>query len=313
MKMEELTKTQIILLTLLVSFVSSIATGIVTVTLMDQAPSDVVKVFSRVIEHKVELPAEVQEKKLPEASSLAKETVILKEEDLITDALAKNSKTLVRVNEINGDVSIFVGLAVIVHSDGTVVTDSSVLNSEKMYEGELFNGKKKLLSLVRYDPKEKTALLQFVRVAEDILAGDAERVSLRAVNFADASKFKIGQTVLTLSGSERDEAGIGILASMQHKEAGSGESVSAAVGSVKSQLLRIGTSIRTDGATGGPLLNIFGELMGVTVIGATNNPSYVPVNIIASQLAQFRAEGIAVRRNIAPVLSPGELAAPRSN
>ena len=36
--MENLTKPQIILLTLLVSFVTSIATGIVTVALMNQAP-----------------------------------------------------------------------------------------------------------------------------------------------------------------------------------------------------------------------------------------------------------------------------------
>ena len=36
--MEHLNKQQLILLTLLISFVTSIATGIVTVSLMDQAP-----------------------------------------------------------------------------------------------------------------------------------------------------------------------------------------------------------------------------------------------------------------------------------
>lgn len=47
--MEELNKTQLILLALLVSFVTSIATGIVTVTLMDQAPQGVTQTINRVV------------------------------------------------------------------------------------------------------------------------------------------------------------------------------------------------------------------------------------------------------------------------
>src|SRR4029077_18213268 len=54
MDIEKLTKSQIVLLTLLVSFVTSIATGIVTVSLMDQAPPAIAQSVSRIVEHTVE-------------------------------------------------------------------------------------------------------------------------------------------------------------------------------------------------------------------------------------------------------------------
>ena len=54
MNLEQLTKHQIVLLTLLVSFVTSIATGIVTVSLMDQAPAGVTRVVNQIVEHTVE-------------------------------------------------------------------------------------------------------------------------------------------------------------------------------------------------------------------------------------------------------------------
>ena len=52
--MEHLTKAQIVLLTLFVSFVSSMATGIVVVTLMQQAPEPVLQSITRVVEKTIE-------------------------------------------------------------------------------------------------------------------------------------------------------------------------------------------------------------------------------------------------------------------
>ena len=303
MQMEDLTKTQLVLLALLVSVVSSIATGIVTVTLMDQAPSNVIKVLSRVVERKVEVPTEnikTEKQRLSEAAA----PIVMKEEDLITAALAKNSKTLVRIYENGEGAGTFVGLGVIIDADGTVITDSSVINSDRMYGGTLFDGSRKLLSLVRYNPKEKTALLQFVQGAEDILAADVGVVAFPAVTFADPALFKIGQTVLMLGGDIHNDAGIGILANMQYAEMDKGTA-----GGDRSLLVGLGTSIRTDGATGAPLLNIRGELMAVSVIGATNNPGYVPVMAIAAQLREFHTEGIAVYKNTLPAVSGGENAA----
>jgi hypothetical protein len=54
MNIDDLSKSQLLLLTLLVNFVMSIATGIVTVSLLDQAPQTVTQTVNRIIEHTVE-------------------------------------------------------------------------------------------------------------------------------------------------------------------------------------------------------------------------------------------------------------------
>src|SRR3989344_3153329 len=96
MDLEQLSKTQIILLTLLVSFVTSIATGIVTVSLVNQAPPGITQTVNRIVERTVERV--VPDVKLTQGAAVVttEKTVVVKEDDLIAEAIGKVSSRVIR-------------------------------------------------------------------------------------------------------------------------------------------------------------------------------------------------------------------------
>lgn len=125
MDLEQLNKSQIVLLTMLVSFVTSIATGIVTVSLVEKAPADVTRVVQRVVERTVERvsPAEGQQA----AVVTKEETVIVRESDLISAAVKQNTPRLVAIRETPDDAVIALGVRL--GQSGAIVTDASALPS----------------------------------------------------------------------------------------------------------------------------------------------------------------------------------------
>src|SRR3990167_4673112 len=98
MDIKDLNKPQLILLAILLSFVTSIATGIVTVTLMQQAPDSVTVPINRVIQQTVEKIQQVEGK-------TTVNTVVIKEEDLVVDAIAKNQSTVFALSKDGFDLN----------------------------------------------------------------------------------------------------------------------------------------------------------------------------------------------------------------
>src|ERR1051326_794515 len=111
--MEDLNKNQIVLLTLLVSFVTSIATGITTNALLNQAPLEVTRNINRVVEKTIEKVAPTETAAaLVGAGGKKTESVVVKEDDAVESSIAKNIKTIVRINEKDSTtgVNIFYGM-----------------------------------------------------------------------------------------------------------------------------------------------------------------------------------------------------------
>jgi hypothetical protein len=81
MNIEELSKSQLILLMLLVNFVTSVATGVLTVSLLDQAPPVVSKTINQIVDHTIETVSAA-------APVVAPASPAPSNQDLVTSALA---------------------------------------------------------------------------------------------------------------------------------------------------------------------------------------------------------------------------------
>ncbi len=80
MNIEELSKSQLILLTILVNFVTSVATGILTVSLLDHAPKLVTQTVNRVVERTIETVAAA-------APAIIQQAPAPSNQDLVTSAI----------------------------------------------------------------------------------------------------------------------------------------------------------------------------------------------------------------------------------
>ena len=95
MHIENLNKSQLLLLTILVNFVVSIATGILTVSLLDEAPPIITQTVNRIVEHTIETIVPGGQA----ASVITKETtVVVKDEDLLIKSVAAQSARTVTLH-----------------------------------------------------------------------------------------------------------------------------------------------------------------------------------------------------------------------
>jgi hypothetical protein len=100
MNIEELSKSQLILLTILVNFVTSVATGILTVSLLDNAPAVVTQTVNRVVERTIETvvaaaPAAIIQAPAPAPSN----------QDLVTAALGASATRAVTIYALDTGTS----------------------------------------------------------------------------------------------------------------------------------------------------------------------------------------------------------------
>ena len=277
--MESLNKQQLILLALLVSFVTSIATGIVTVALMDQAPQGVTQTISRVVEKTIERV--VTASSTPQAAAVVtKETIIVKSDDAIIGVVAKNTKHLMRIKEVTGSGDMrresFAGIGLIISPEGMVVadidvayrkTDESGTPIPESYIGVFPDGKIFPLNIIYSD--QSAGLILFEPLVQDRDKG-TYRFTVPALSSAP---LRLGQSVVALGGSDSNTVSTGIISSLSERTVQKSPELSEKV------LVAIKTDIGTSElVSGAVLLNLEGQVIGISAGSASmSRNTFIPV------------------------------------
>lgn len=261
MDLEKLTKHQIVLLTLLVSFVTSIATGIVTVSLMDQAPPGVTRVINQIVEHTVEKVVEpvAQGAAVVAAPAVTTKTVVVKDEDLMAQSIAAAQKAVVRIVVKGSDQLVVRG--VIIDQTGTAITDRSAIEAtgQTDFEAYLYSSEKVPLK-IRAEKNTATSSILVLDLAVASSSGFAP------IALADASKVKLGSSVIRIGGTGVDTVGSGIIARLPTKDV---------------PFLQATVSSATPGSV---ILTLFGEVLGLSTgssQGVGNDFYSIPQNLPA--------------------------------
>jgi S1-C subfamily serine protease len=173
------------------------------------------------------------------------------------------------------------GSGFIVSSDGMVLTNKHVVSDGTADYTVLTNdGKKYPAKVLAKDSVQDLAIIKI------------EGSNFPVVKLGDSSKLQIGQTVITIGnalGEFRNTVSVGVIS-------GLGRTITASGGDL---IETIEDVIQTDAAinqgnSGGPLLNLKGEVIGVntaTVSGAQNIGFAIPINKGKRDIEQVKAKG----------------------
>lgn len=250
MDLEHLTKHQIVLLTLLVSFVTSIATGIVTVSLMNQAPPSVSRTINQIVERTVQTVAAPA---LPAAVATEK-TVVVKEDDLTAQSIAGVQQAIVRIVDAKAP-DVMVARGIIVAQDGLALTDRTALvaSGATSFEAFLPSGERVGATIV----KDQATTTDTLLVSLDV----GTTTGWSAAVLADSTKVRLGQSVIRIGGTGADTVNTGVVAALPH-----GGIIQASVPSA---------------TPGSVLFNLFGEITGmVTGASALSGSEYYSVPVL---------------------------------
>ncbi len=216
MDLKELNASQLVLLTLLVSFVTSIATGVVTISLMEQAPPTVAQTVNRVVERTVERIVPAAQEASVVVPTVTEKTVIVKEADYIAAAVERITPSIVRLftvgtDEEGGEIDVFLGLGVVISDSGTILTDAAAWPASGTVIVERPDGSRVPAYL---QTKYEDSGVLLLDGATSTPEGD---ISWRAANVS-TDEVKLGAPVVSIAGRTGIRVGNGIVSAFPASE-----------------------------------------------------------------------------------------------
>lgn len=236
--MEDLNKQQLILLTLLVSFVTSIATGIITFSLLQEAPVEVTQTINRVVERTIERAVTEEG-----GETIREVTTVVSEEDLLLQAIDKNIKSIVRLKTLGADGSeIISGIGLVVDKSGIVVVDKRSWGSGN-YSATLHDGATYSIAKSFKDPNSNFVFLKLGKAASD-------NYTFSPATLGNPNNLKLGQTIIAVKGRERNSVSVGRVSDVELNTEGEVRNIATDIRFVRNQ-------------PGSPILNMNGEVVGL--------------------------------------------------
>jgi S1-C subfamily serine protease len=256
--MEDLNKTQIVLLSLLVSFVGSIATSIITYSMLEEAPPIVTRTVNRVVERTIEtvIPAESDSN-----DTVREVTVVVQEEDLVIDAIAKNEKSIVRIwqrSSAEDSGGTFQGVGIILGKD-FIASPKFEINQGLSYVANLHDG-----SEIGLDYVSSSENFSFFRTSEE--------TELSSAILAESNVLQLGQTVILIKGQERNTISLGRITGLIKSEPQQ-EGGNTTISLIETDMTLV------EGVKGGPVVNLMGEIVGLNIDGSAD---FTPISILRS-------------------------------
>lgn len=174
------------------------------------------------------------------------------------------------------------GTGFIISEDGLILTNKHVvIDEEAQYTVFTPEGEKYQAKVLAKDPIRDIAILKITSTKK-----------FKSLKLGDSETLQIGQTVIAIGnalGEFKNTVSVGVIS-------GLGRTITASGGGI---IETIEDVIQTDAAinkgnSGGPLLNLKGEVIGIntaTVLGAENIGFAIPINQAKKALQQFKEKG----------------------
>lgn len=174
------------------------------------------------------------------------------------------------------------GTGFLVSADGLIITNRHVVADAAAEYTALFNdGRKKAAKVMARDPVQDLAVLKIDGSGHPFL------------RLGDSSQVKIGQTAIAIGnalGEFRNTVSVGIISGLQRSVIASGAPTGP---EMLQELIQTDAAINL-GNSGGPLLNIRGEVIGINTAvaqGAENIGFAIPANKARRDLENIQKQG----------------------
>ncbi len=262
--MDQLSKHQLILVALLVSFVTSLSTGIITVSLMDQAPKGTTQTITQVIQKTI------QQAMPQDAAATEAAPVTIEYKDPVADAVSKVASSTVKL--VSSGSNTVSGLGLVVSNSGIIFADKAAIAQLANYEAILPDGTRVPLALIQ---SQIDGNIAFLAPAQKVAPGTA------FVPASFAPEPHLGETVFTLSGTSTPLLAQGIVTRLPQGVPTS--DISSAP--------HIETNISADSVSeGAPLFDVNGAIIGIrsTDISTNNTAKFYPISALKQVIPTVR-------------------------